>query len=526
MQPGVGSKGGGLPAYKGIEGNTDFLRYDHFCSGEREKLRCSFLNEAAFFKKDIDWQVPEKGRLWRYNLHYFQYLLSESGLDAGVGLSLIRDWLKKNPVGTPDAWDPFPLSLRLVCWAKFLFVTAAPGDELSEITRSMVEQTRWLTRHLEYHLLGNHLFKNGKALVFMGTCFAGSEAERWLQKGLEIIGKELDEQILDDGGHFERSPMYHSMILEDCLDLINILEEGEYRETLVKKAGEMVAFLAAMCHPDGQISLFNDAAFGIEAEPAELFAYYTRLTGMDVRRPVGGGGVNALPDSGYFVLSQDKKNKMIIDCGPVGPEYQPGHAHCDTLSFELSVKGKRVIVDSGCYQYVDGDIRRYNRGNIGHNTVTIDNQNQSEVWSAHRCGRKAQPVGVEWGETDGHFFFYGGHDGYKRLKGNPLHFRKVTQDDEGWLIHDTIQGQGIHAVESRLHVHPDMSVEVNGAEAVIRFREEVMLTVHTQPGTGIDVERGWYCPEFGIKKVCDVLVSKFRKVKLPFEGGWWLRLEH
>ncbi len=502
---------------------TDFLHSNHLCSNEREKLRFTFLNEVVTFKKEIDWQVPEKGRLWRYNLHYFQYLLVNGGLDLTSGMSLVQDWIKHNPMGTQDAWDPYPVSLRLVNWAKFLAINTLPEDSLRTITHSMVEQTRWLTKHLEYHLLGNHLFKNGKALVFMGTCFTGVEAERWLQKGIDIIGEELDEQVLDDGGHFERSPMYHSMILEDCLDILNILTQGELREKVLEKVGRMGAFLEAMCHPDGQISLFNDAAFGIEAEPAKLFAYYTRLTGMEVR--CSGDGVIALADSGYFVFSPNTKNKMIIDCGPVGPKYQPGHAHCDTLSFELSVQGKRVIVDSGCYQYVDGDIRRYNRGNSGHNTVTIDKRNQSEVWAAHRCGRKAQPVGVEWGESEGRCFFYGGHDGYKRLPGNPLHFRKVIQDDEGWLLQDTIQGQGIHAVESRLHVHPDMNVEVNGAEAVIRFRDEVMLTVRAQSGTGIGLEKGWYCPEFGIKKVCEVLVLRNRKAKLPFEGGWRLLLE-
>ena len=47
-------------------------------------------------------------------------------------------------------------------------------------------------------------------------------------------------------------------------------------------------------------------------------------------------------------------DRLLVDCGEIGPDYLPGHAHCDTLSFELSLSGQRVVVDSGCGIYVDG----------------------------------------------------------------------------------------------------------------------------------------------------------------------------
>ena len=62
-----------------------------------------------------------------------------------------------------------------------------------------------------------------KALIFAGLFFEGPDADRWVGLGLKILSKELNEQILEDGGHFELSPMYHSIILEDLLDIINIL---------------------------------------------------------------------------------------------------------------------------------------------------------------------------------------------------------------------------------------------------------------------------------------------------------------
>ena len=81
-----------------------------------------------------------------------------------------------------------------------------------------------LEKRIESHLLGNHLFANAKALVFAGTYFSGAEADRWLNRGISILEREIPEQILLDGGHFELSTMYHALIFEDLLDLCNLLK--------------------------------------------------------------------------------------------------------------------------------------------------------------------------------------------------------------------------------------------------------------------------------------------------------------
>ena len=209
--------------------------------------------------------------------------------------------------------------------------------------------------------------------------------------------------------------MYHAMVLEDCLDLFNIMGRQNLpgipalRQELRQKAEEMLVFLNGMCHPDGDIALFNDAALGIEARPDALAEYFERLTGEKVQRLTGSSCSFGL--TGYYILSPRPGDRLIIDCGPVGPDYQPGHAHCDTLSFELSLSGCRVVVDSGCCRYTDGEIRQYNRGNAGHNTVTIDGKNQSEVWGVHRVARRAYPLDAALDTLpDGTLRFSGAHD--------------------------------------------------------------------------------------------------------------------
>lgn len=504
----------------------EHMEFAHFLRRQMqgEENTFSFLNVTKRFNPEhFDWAPPDVDKLWRYNLHYFDYL-TEEGRSGANRAFLIDSWIKENPQGTPDAWEPFPVSLRMVNWIKYFLSREGKDNPKGSWLKSLYEQALWLERNIEYHLLANHYFKNGKALIFAGLFFSGNDAERWLKKGISIIEEEIDEQILADGGHFERSSMYHSMILEDCLDLLNVmngLKKGEqdgFREKLAAGTMKMSLFLENMCHPDGKIALFNDSAFGIEAPPSDLIAYYSRLTG-DTPRCADDRCVS-LQASGFFIMSPACGDRLFIDCGPIGPDYQPGHAHCDMLSIELSLKGKRVIVDSGCCGYEDAPIRRYNRGNAGHNSVTIDGENQSAVWSSHRCARRAKPLYARLKEADHALIFEGAHDGYKRLYGKPVHQRKIVWQSGGIDIEDVMDGEGAHDIELRLHIHPDLKVGIVGGEAMIKDGDTILARIHPLLNGNMAIQNGWYCPEFGKKLSCEVLVSERKKVQLPFRTGW------
>ena len=487
----------------------------------------TFINiSQSIDLKNINWRSSNLPKLWIYNLHYFDYLTANFGSELCI--KLINDWIHNNPIGTTNAWDPFPISLRLVNWLKFLSFNQVDKQNRKIMTDSMAAQSRWLIKYLEYHLLGNHLFKNGKALVFAGLFFQGNEAEKWLEKGIDIIENEIGEQVLLDGGHHERSPMYHAMILEDCLDLLNIAYSLDHDSLaplvprLERTTKKMIRFLVLMCHPDGRISLFNDSALGIEAEPNQLLDYYTWLTGNQIVSERF--GAIALPHTGYYILAPDGQNKMIIDCGYVGPDYQPGHAHCDTLSFELSLKGRRVIVDSGCCQYEDGPIRQYNRGNAGHNTLTIDGQNQSEVWAAHRCARRAYPTLVAFEEeADGSLIFKGSHNGYGRLPGRPKHQRAIHWRKNHLKITDRIGGEGRHHILSTLHLHPDLDLQLEDDGIIVSGDSEALAKISAAGGEATEILEGWYCPEFNRQLACKKLAINF-EAALPAETGWLIKI--
>ena len=58
-------------------------------------------------------------------------------------------------------------------------------------------QIRYLSKNLEWHILGNHLLTNAKSLIFAGLFFEGNEARKWLKTGIKILEDQLDEQVLE-----------------------------------------------------------------------------------------------------------------------------------------------------------------------------------------------------------------------------------------------------------------------------------------------------------------------------------------
>ena len=149
---------------------------------------------------------------------------------------------------------------------------------------SLSLQAKILSQKLETHLLGNHLFANGKALLFAGLFFDG-EADHWLSKSLRIFDREIDEQILNDGGNFELTPMYHAIMVADLLDIISLIETYKDPRCLTlnlkcrELAPKMLRWLSYMSHLDGDISFFNDSAIGI-APNLEQISLVLRSLGL------------------------------------------------------------------------------------------------------------------------------------------------------------------------------------------------------------------------------------------------------
>jgi uncharacterized heparinase superfamily protein len=471
-----------------------------------------------------EWSAAEMPKLWRYNLHYFDYL-HWSVYDLNDKVRLIDSWIRSNAPGTLDAWEPYPISLRAVNWVKW-FWTAAPVQ--SNWHASLAVQLAWLNRDIEYHLLANHLLKNAKALVFGGLYFTGREADEMLRKGVGLLVEQGREQILADGGHFERSPMYHAIALEDYLDVVNVLSANrelvrpDQLTELAAVASRALTYFGDTLAADGEICLFNDSAIGITAPAQSLLAYGRAVLGLG-NEPTRSMQLSVVvkPDSGYFGYRVGGES-WLIDCGPCGPDYQPGHTHADALSYELCLDGRRIIVDSGTFNYEADASRRYLRGTSAHNTVRIDGEEQTEVWGVFRVARRARPLFAELRHMEnGHIFFRGAHDGYQRLPGRLIHERRVTViPGKKWDIRDLITGRGDHQLESFINLHPDCSLrQLAERDFVVFVDTSPLVRIVASSETVAEITVGTYCPEFGKLQKTQKLVLRC-KATLPVELGY------
>ncbi len=479
-----------------------------------------FLNVARSLARAEDWNDPHADKLWLYNLHYFDDL-NAAGREHRTAQHerLVARWIAENAPGFGTGWEPYPLSLRIVNWIKW----ACSGFTLSDAAvHSLAVQVRYLRKRLEYHLLGNHLLANVKALVFAGLFFDGGEAKEWLATGLRILDRELAEQILADGGHFERSPMYHSIVLEDVLNLLAVCRvfpsavSPRSLDRWARVAGEMFGWLAVMCHLDGEISFFNDATFGVALTPIQLRACANAI-GLEVSTPPKDGILQLEP--GGYVRMRRGPLLVIFDAAPVGPDYIPGHAHADTLSFELSWNGRRVLTNSGTSTYSVGSRRAWERSTAAHNTVEIDAENSSEVWSAFRVARRARPLDLKVERSDGALRAVCSHDGYRRLRGAPVHRRSIEIKDGVLRVGDTISGRGIHQAAGYFHFHPDVRVEeTTTGDWRIFLPQGTKLRLIGQNGLRLTREEGEYAPEFGKLIPRPVLVWRIGQ-RLPISAA-------
>lgn len=461
-----------------------------------------FLSVVRSITAPNDWTRADWPKLWRYNLHYFDDLVADAAYErAAWHRAWLERWIAENTPGKGDGWEPYPTSLRIVNWLKWLM---AGNEPVPGMIDSLAVQVRWLLHRLEFHLLGNHLWANAKALVFAGVVFQGEEGERWLRTGLSLFRKELPEQVLPDGGHFERSPMYHAIMTEDLLDLIQLAQVsgrlGNEVWSWRAAAERMLIWAATMSHPDGEVAFFNDAAFGI-APSWPVLQDYARKLGLGVPKPPS-EGITFLRDSGYCRL-QNGSAVLLADVAPIGPDYLPGHAHADTLSFELSIHGQRILVNGGTSTYENDTDRHQQRATASHNTVVVDGQDSSEVWASFRVARRARVHDVECGQTESQLTLSAWHDGYLRLPGRVRHHRR-------WEL-----GPNVLVVEDRL------SGRFDRAEAHFLFAPGVAHDLNWQVsgGEGRVVDANWY-PRFGESVMTKKLVVRFFEPHCAVRFSW------
>ena len=491
--------------------------------------RFRLLNRTRRLGWPPQWKELPDDLPWNYRLAYLEYAwmlewdelhrLADSFTAALQGQAL------------HPAWDPYPTSVRLLNLALICRREASRqalgADEARHLWPLIWFHAEWVRRNLEFDLLGNHLLENAFSLAAAGLVFGGRAAKRWERIGRRILARELRRQILGDGLHYERSPMYHARILRHLVNL-GVLCGGLQADPLAGYCPAMIRALVHLTHPDGQPALFNDCVMHEEV-PLERLASAVGATGgpsgADLRAAPGAW---SLPCAGYYGWRDEQGNALVVDAGELGPPENPGHAHGDIFSFELSLRGRRVVVDSGTFGYQADGMRNYCRSTAAHNTVEINGRDQADFWRAFRVSGFPRVRDLRWRPAADGFVLQAEHDGYRRLRGGARHSRRLAWFEEGvLLITDRITARRPVTVISRMHLHPDWlpcATAAGKVELVSPSGDRV--TVGSLGGAEVWLETGWYCPEFGVRRACYVVCTRAggRHVRLQSlvarEGDW------
>ena len=354
------------------------------------------------------------GRLGNFELHYGDEILGSSRRgDEAAAASALHAWIVENPPRHGDAWHPYVVSTRVANW--IAAATLIPSLATADVVDSLARQLAFLERNVEDDVLGNHVIRNAKALVLGGEAF-GDRA--LLQAGRAVLARELPEQVLPDGGHYERSPAYHRLVLRDLLEVQPFADvEGA--------VGQMTVFAAALSRPDGAPALFNDG--GLDIAPP-----------LDLPDPPGGAAV--FEDTGYVFL-RDGDLTLAFDCGPPSPPFLPAHAHADALSLQLWLGDAPVVVDPGTSTYEPGRQRTWERGTEAHATVAVGGD-QFPLWGTFRSGPLPDVRLVEASPNR--------LVGSVELHDGTLHRRTITIDPDAVVVEDRLEGEGRRRIVSSL----------------------------------------------------------------------------
>lgn len=494
-----------------------------------------FLNTERRLTK-IDWSTEYVCPLWTYHLSYFDFAvdLARAWRDRGERrfgeryLQLWTNWLEAAERGAARI-EPYPTSVRCLNALRSLWLVhdRVPSPFSDQLLAAVHAQLEWLAGNLERHLRGNHLQKNLTALAWGSIAFDGPVARRW-RPFLDELWEELREQVLPDGGHFERSPMYHAAALDDFLRTVTLCEAAGVAvpADVRPRLAAMTRALQWLSRPDGTLHLFNDAANGERPGREEVLDLARRVLSADFVEPAG---AFALPDTGYYgVVDRAADRRLVIDAGPPGPSYQPGHAHCDMLSFDLDLAGRPVVVDAGVHGY-DGDpYREYVRGTRAHNTVEIDGRDQHEMWATFRVARRGEVLAATCHEANGLFEFEGACRPYHDKRA--VHRRTIRLRGDELTVTDTVEGAVGRPLRSWLHLHQEFRVERLEA-GFLALCEQAALRILIEPFGTADVlarrgeqdpMQGWCCPEFGVAlPAVTIELTMPRNDGRPF--GWCIR---
>lgn len=490
---------------------TERERYRRLVSDAADG-RFTFIGRTIEFDDGIDWDHEKLDRfpiVWRLKLQSFEHLewlvLADECSSTDTPFrsafeSQFSAWNDENPIGGERylrrSWIPHSVSMRILNLCRYAAWRERDdaGTVPDELYRVIYKNALFLENHVEYEIGGNHLVENAIALVMAGVLFDAHDTG-WIETGVGTLERVGETQFLADGGHFERSPMYHLMVLRRYVTAIDLLSGTDVPTAALRRTAERaLGFLAEISEPDGEIPLLNDAVHGEQIDARACLAY-----GASCSLTPSGSRLDHPSGSGYRLIESDP-GTLLIDVGSVGPPHLPAHSHNDQLSVLLWIDGEQVLADTGVYDYGANERRQYARSVEAHNTAQCGNFEPIPIGGSYLMGKRTSIDVLESGPDRI-------EAGYSRNGlGDPRyeHRRTVTATSTGWRIADDVRSDDANAFAVRYHFHPSIGLsETDGPGHELRARRDgtAVATFGFRGCSDFDISSTPYFERFGEERI-------------------------
>lgn len=403
---------------------------------EKENTPQSYWNDK---EKKIDWRFwpkDSKGNRSnesRYQLHRHYWFNKQARAYASTGdekfaqgwMEVYSDWMVQNPRPTEAldyskdpswadvdedtknamfAWRPLEVAHRVQDQTELIYYFSNSKSLTAEFWAKLLVSFAEQVQHIIDFMTpeGNHRLSQGTAVFYAGMlCPEFKDAEKWLQKGTEVLNEAVVAQFHADGMHRELDLGYHMGALADFLDLLDLARVNNinpFTPEYTHQVENMVGAVMDLTYPDYTIPNMNDTRHQgtgkrsvMQRNHRRYFKTFPDMQGLEWRATQGKSGERpahlaaAYDQSGYYVLRTgwDANSTMMILKN--GPEGLGGNFHNqpDNGTFELYINGRNFFVDSGCYAY-SGDqqtiaMRNWFRATRVHNTMTRGEEDPSAV---------------------------------------------------------------------------------------------------------------------------------------------------
>lgn len=493
----------------------------------------------------------------------------------------VEDWINQNTPEFGVNWAcSMDIAIRAVNWLwGYAFFQSSPvldDDFRIVFCKSLLCHGRHIMANLERTatFAGNHYLSDIVGLVYLGILLPEfKEAPAWREFGLKELESEMFKQVYPDGGNFEASTNYHRLATELFLSstLLAQLNGYNFSQGFMEQLEKMLEFIHQITKPDGSVPvigdqdngrlhrlkvwgdlnlewkdfrpllaigcvLFNKLDWGKTAGNhwEEAIWFYGGYTLAAYQKSVANSQIHIqsaeFKDTGLYLMRADDIY-VAVDLGAIGQNGYGGHAHNDTLSFEVFASGQNWIQDPGTYVYTsDYKARNLFRSTAFHNTLTLPDyeQNSFDALSLFKLKNESASQLLSWHVGPGSNTYLAGE--LRRIKKPEItHRRSFYLDRKERALIITDRCSGLKSIcRFAIHISPRLSVEIIKHPylgiVLTNWDGQVAQVFSVSTGeTKFQFSDGWISESYGMRNPSDTVffewpADKNHKVAILLPG--------